>query len=336
MARSLFTAFAAASLLLGAAAASAQPKADPPKEPAKKPNVIKLEGIEALRYLAKQGQPVDAEKVGYVLLWVDIRKPEEIALLAQSLAKMGRRSDAATWYRLFLRVAADKPDEAAPFKVAADSFLKFGDRDHDNLVKQYRAKAGGKFPAPEAVSDLWMTQVTGDLSSLSELQAWKLVGGNKEAKDPNWIHNHQGVMHRSGLKLMDEVDGRKGVLMALPRPRATRQEKETDKPKAAADDKPKEAPAAGRGAAVRLPYAGKGKVLRIGAKGWTGDFILEISVAQQKLLSQRVTATQWHDLKVDLPAAIKVGDEIVVELLPPQGQRHHQGAWLDYLDVFED
>lgn len=331
MARSLLL----ACLILSTPIAHAQEKE---KDPAKAPNTTRLEGVEALRYMARHGQPIDAAKIAYVLLWPDIRKPEELSLLAQSLAKMGRRADAATWYRIYQRVAADMPAEAAPFKAAADNFLKFGDRDHDALVKQYRAKAGGKFPGPESVSDLWMTQVTGDLHNLHDLMAWKLVGGPKGA-DPKSIHSLQGTIHRSGMKLMDEVDGRKGVLMALPRPRAAAAGKDQVKPPTPdpAKEAPKESPPASpRGGAVVFTHPGQGATLRIGARSLQAPFTLEVSIAGKQILSQNVTSAQWHDLKAALPAAMKAGDEILVELLPPQGQRSHPGAWIDYLDVFED
>jgi hypothetical protein len=323
-----------ACLLLHAPAAALAQDKDPPRNP----NTIRLEGVEALRYMAKHGQPVDAANIAYVLLWPDIRKPEELALLAQAMVKMGRRADAATWYRIFLRVAEEKPAEAAPFKTAADNFLKFGDRDHDALVKQYRAKAGGKFPGPESVSDLWMTHVTGDLHNLHDLMAWKLVGGPKGA-DPKSIHSLQGTIHRSGMKLMDEVEGRKGVLMALPRPRAAAPSREKPVEPAADDakEKPKDAPAAApRGGAITFTYPGKGKTLRIAVRSLQAPFTLEVSIAGKPLFTQNVTGAQWHDLKADLPASLKAGDEILIELLPPQGQRSHQGAWVDYLDVFED
>ena len=53
-----------------------------------------------------------------------------------------------------------------------------------------------------------MTEVRADLRPLHGLYAWRLVGGRRDAR-PDWIHDTQGTMHRSGAKLRDLIHGRR-------------------------------------------------------------------------------------------------------------------------------
>src|SRR4051812_19134342 len=192
---------------------------------AAQPQPQKLTGIEAMRALHQSGKPADAERFALTMLWNDIRQPEVLFCLATAEERLHKAPDAAGFYSLYLRTldeaAKGKGGDAAYPDVAkqkplAERKLKGTKQDTAALSAAYaKTAAGKKFTAPEAVDDVWMNNVRGDLFSLHDLNAWKLVGGNKDGK-PDWIHNTQGMMHGSGLKKVDEVEGRKGVLFTVP------------------------------------------------------------------------------------------------------------------------
>src|SRR3954471_23807058 len=178
----------------------------------------KLSGVEAMRALHQSGKPADAERFAVQMLWNDIRQPEVLFYLATAEERLRKMPDAAAFYALFLRTLdeaakggggdAAYPD-VAKHKPLAERKLKGTKQDAAGLSAAYaKTAAGKKFTTPEAVDDVWMNNVRGDLFSLHALNAWKYAGGKKDAK-PDWIHNTQGVMHGSGLKRMDEVEGRK-------------------------------------------------------------------------------------------------------------------------------
>jgi hypothetical protein len=172
-----------------------------------------------------------------------------------------------------------------------------------------------------------MSQVEADLFSLHGLYAWKLVGGRNDAK-PDWIHNTQGVLHRSGMKLVDEVEGRKGVLFGVPI---------KDKGSADADE-------SNRKALDRLGHSSRivarnimGRpVLRAGARGYGFPFILRVKDGDEEIFSQNVTEKEWSDVKVELSKRPVIPKQVMVELVVPEGQKWSEGVWIDYLDFFED
>lgn len=194
------------------------------------------------------------------------------------------------------------------------------DKQFQRLKAQYAENAADKrFTSPEKVDDLWMTQVQADLTSLHGLYAWKLVGGRKDMK-PGWIHNEQGVIHRSGMKYMDEVDGRKGVLLAVPL-------------------KPGEIHRAvnlGHPPHVTIRNAGKCRFLRVGVKGYHFPFVLKVLAGGRELFSQEISEKDWSDLKVDVKETAETSGEVTLELLVPPEQGAHEAAWFDYIDFFEN
>ncbi len=311
--------------------------------------VITVTGLDAVRHLSKTGKHIEVEKFSYVLFWDDFRQPEAMHLLASSLAKLNRREEAATWYRLLLRVAEEYPSpEADKFKPFAANFLKFGESDHLKRAKEYDAQAGGAFPGPDKVGDLWMTQVQADLHSFFALKAWKLTEGENKAEDDNWVHKAQGTMHRSGAKHVEHFLYRKGLLFTVPHPRKAEAKKD-DKVDLFKDRKPdddakrdptaaldKEAHLLGRPTRVTIPWRGKGTVLRVGTRGYETNFILEVSAAGKVIGEAKVQTTAWSDLKFTLPSGMKSGDIVTLELITPPPASWSEGAWLDYVDFFAD
>ena len=323
------------------AAAQDAEKADPPKGGRR---VVTVTGLDAVRHLSKTGKHTEVEKFSYVLFWDDFRQPEAMHLLASSLAKLNRREEAATWSRLLLRVAEEYPsDEAGKFKPFAINFLKFGEAEHLKKAKEYEASAGGEFPGVDQVSDLWMTQVQADLHSFFAL---KLTEGENKAEDDNWIHKTQGTMHRSGAKHVADFLKRKGLLFTVPHPRKApgNQDEKANlfkEPKQEADAKrdptaalDKEAHLLGRPTRVTIPWRGKGSVLRVGTRAYETNFILEVSVQGRKIGDAKIQTTAWSDLKFDLPAGMKPGDLVTLELITPPPATWSEGAWLDYVDFF--
>jgi hypothetical protein len=314
-------------VLASSLTARAQGK-DQAEKPAKGKAAVPLIGVDAVRYFVRNGNYIEAEDYAYPIIWKDLNQPELLHLLAQSLSKLNRREDAATYYRLLMRLHEESPSaDSAKFKPLAEKFLTFGETDHLKRVKQYEAETGGKFTTPAAVSDLWMTQVTADLYTLDELLAWKLARVDVEFADnePQSVHRKQGVMHRSGMKRVDEVEGRKGVLFTLPH---TRPAKGTV---AALDGPPI------KGATrVTLPYGGKGGFLRVGVKGYLSAFTLEVSIKGTVLHTQKVDANTWSDLKIELKEPLKAKELVTLELIAGQSKWPNEGVWLDYVGFFAD
>ena len=280
-----------------------------------------LTGIEGMRYANSSGQQAQAVNFGHKLLWQNIRQPECLDIMSRALEILRRNEEAAVWNTLLLRVLEDQasPADVTKFKAGAERRLTGLNKEFEAQRAKYVAKAAGKkFTSPEAVDDLWMTQVRADLTSLESLYAWKLVGGKKNAK-PDWIHNAQGAMHRSGMKYVEEVDGRKGVLFAVPL-------------------KASSPPAQKLGHPTRLTMTNVGKLpfLRIGAKGYGFPFVLKVYAGGKEIFSQTVNEKAWSDLKIDLKDAAGKAEEVIVELIIPEDQRAMEGAWIDYLDFFED
>lgn len=305
-----------------AAACSAAVAAAPKKPPGRPPaQPRELKGIDALRLLFGQRDFAKAEEYAYRVLFDDIRQPEALDILVQCLQAREKKEEAGVFNTLLLRVLeeSDSKADVAKYTKPALKRRKTLDRQFEQLQAQYADNAQGKhFTAPEKVDDLWMTQVKADLTSLHGRYAWKLIGGRKDAK-PGWIHNEQGAMHRSGMKYMDSVDGRKGILFGPNAP--------LDSPQAVKT---------GHSPRVTISNLGNCRFLRIGIKGYNWPCTLKVSAGDQELLSQVVGDKQWSDLKVDLQGATGAAKEITLELGVPSGQKPHEGVWFDYIDFFDD
>jgi hypothetical protein len=288
-------------------------------------------GIDALRLVYKSGKPSDAETIAYRLLWDDIRQPEVLYVLGSSGERLRKPEDAGVFYTLFLRTLAESKGQDVPADVTkqkpfAERRLKALKQDPETLAAAYaKTAAGKKFPGPERVDDGWMNNVRGDLFSLHGLYAWKLVGGRQDAK-PDWIHNRQGAMHRSGLKRVDEVEGRKGVLFTVP----------------LKDMNSKDADASNRDALQKLGHnshievtnVGGCKLLRAGVRGYGFPVLVKVRGGDKELLSEKVDVDKWSDLKVEVPGT--KGKALTMEFIVPEGQQYSEGVWIDYVDFFED
>ena len=291
-----------------------------------------LHGAEALpplRELVRLGRNADGEKMGYVVLWDDIRQPEGLFLEARALEGQNRQQDAAVWYSILLRVLeepipgdGDKKSNAdaaryrdfARKRLAAIDPLTF----QPQATKWLKSAEGKRFPGdPTRVDDLWMTQVKASLTSLHGLYAWKLVGGRKDVKKP-WVHNEQGAMHRSGMKYAEVVDGRKGVLFSVP-------------VKVGSERYEREGPAW-----LTITIAGKCKFLRVGAKAYGFPFVLRARVGEKELFSKPIGKDDWDDLKIDLGEFAGKPETVRLEFEVPKDQKWLEGLWLDYVDFFDD
>jgi hypothetical protein len=126
-------------------------------------------------------------------------------------------------------------------------------------------------------------------------------------------------MHRSGLKYVDEVDGRKGVLFGVPLKAS--------------------GPAAqklGHPTQIKLTNLGKAPFLRAGVKGYNFPFVLKVYAGGKEIASQSIGEKAWSDLKIDLKDAAGKAEQITVELVVPEDQQFGEGTWIDYLDFFEN
>jgi len=324
--------FARVALLAVAALASAAASAQQPTRVRVRPGQpAPATGIDALRLVYKSGKPTDAETIAYRLLWDDIRQPEVLYLLGSSEERLRKPDDAAVFYTLFLRTLAESKGQGVPPDVTkqkpfAERRLKALKQDPDTLAAAYaKTAAGKKFPGPEHVDDAWMSNVRGDLFSLHGLYAWKLVGGRQDAK-PDWIHNTQGVMHRSGMKRVDEAEGRKGVLFTVPL---------KDMNSADADQSNREAiQKLGHNSHLQTTNVGGCTLLRAGIRGYGFPVLVKVRDGDRELLSEKVDADKWSDLKVEVPGT--KGKPLTMEFIVPEGQKNSEGVWIDYVDFFTD
>ncbi len=278
---------------------------------------VVLKGMDAAKVLFQQGDYDKAKFAAATVAWEDINQPEALRFIGLCLDKLGDREQAAAFYHLCLRVLEEDPKSKADPRTP--SRRATCQKELERLDVAYRierddylkATAGKAFASPEKVSDLWMTQVKVDLHSLHGLYDHKLVGGRKDVK-PDWIHNTQGAMHRSGAKLMDDIQGRKGVLFCVPDKKSHRQS--------------------------RLIWEGpvKGKVLRIGAMAYNFPYLLNVVVGDKQLLSKTIGKDKWADLRIPLGTAPSKDAPLILELVIPEDQRWAEGAFFDYVDFFDD
>ena len=297
-----------------------------------RPGKLDITPIEGLKMLYERGMYAKARQIGYAILWKDIEQPEALRWLAGALEQLGEKDEAAVFAHLLLRVlqrdryADDK--QADRLRRWGTARLKTLDADVRAAQDKHLADAPGRrFTTPEAVDDGWMTQVAADLHCLHGLYAWKLVGGRKDAK-PDWIHNRQGAMHRSGMKLVEEVDGRTGVLFSVPIKAAT--SPDADEHHRAALQR------LGHPTQVTTRNAGKCRCLRIGTRAYGFPYILEVLVEGKPVYSKLVGVKAWEDLKVPLGEAAGKDVEVVLQLVVPEKQRWSEGVWLDYVEFFDN
>ena len=275
-----------------------------------------LRGMEAVKFLYQRRDYAQAKLAAYTVLWKDINQPEALYYLAGSLARLNDRKQAAVFYTLLLRVLEEDPKSkadrrAASWKATCLRALKALDGRHRAEQKTYAQTASGKtFAAPDKVSDLWMSQVKCTLHCLHGLYAWKLVGGRKDAK-PDWIHNTQGAMHRSGAKYMADIHGRSGVLFCIPNKKSR--------------------------LLSTLVWDGpaKGKVLRIGTMAYNFPYLLNVLVGEKQVFSKTIGKDSWDDLRIPLDTEVGKGTPLTLELVVPENQRWHEGLFFDYIDFFE-
>ena len=285
---------------------------------------VELQGLEALKFLYRRGDYAKAKEAGYVVLWNDIRQPEALFYLASSLEKLNDREQAAVFYRILLRALDEdsKSDpRAASRKATAQKALDRLDGSYRAAQKKYADAAEGKsFTSPDQVSDLWMTQVRCDLRPLHGLYAWKLVGGRKDAK-PDWIHNTQGAMHRSGAKLMDEIQGRRGVLFCIPNKKSDKLSRLMSEPRALASG---------------LAAPSRSRLRWVGTMAYGFPYLLNVLVGSKQLFSKTIGKDKWEDLKITLDVEITKENPVTLELVVPEDQRWMEGIFFDYVDFFED
>ncbi|MBM4035623.1 MAG: hypothetical protein FJ291_28105 [Planctomycetes bacterium] len=169
-----------------------------------------VQGLDAIRLLCGRGQYAQAEQFAYRQLWKDMEQPQALYWLALALSKQGKNDDAAVYSTYFLRVAENpKAQVADAQKGQVEAQLKRLNADFERSKAQHEAEAATrKFASTDTVSDLWMTEAKADLFSYYDLHHWVVVGGIKDRP----AHWNTGKMHRSGMRLLDEYAGRKGVL----------------------------------------------------------------------------------------------------------------------------
>jgi hypothetical protein len=292
-----------------------------------------VRGIDAIRLVSKSGKPGDVEVLAYQMLWNEMRDPEVLYLLGLAKERLRKPQEAAVCYTLFLRTLDEAPaagtvvpPDVAKQRPVVERKLKTQKQDKATAAAAYaKTAAGKKFTSPDAVDDVWMANVKGELFSLHALYAWKIVGGRKDAK-PDWIHNTQGVMHASGLKRCEDVEGRKGVLFTVPL---------KDMNSADADASNREAlQKLAHNSHVEAVNVGGCKSLRAGVRGYGFPVLVKVKLGDKELHSETVGVDRWTDLKVDLPES--KGKPVSMELIVPEGQQWSEGVWIDYFDFFDD
>ena len=278
---------------------------------------FEVRGLDAVKFLYNRRKYADTRQYCYTMLWSNTHQPGALYYLARSHEKLGDNEQAAVFYHILRRVLDEVPKakadaRAASRKALCQRALKTLDKTHEAAKLQYAAQAESRtFTSPDAVSDLWMTQVRCDLRPLHGLYAWKLVGGRKDMR-ADWIHNTQGEMHRSAAKLMPDVHGRRGVLFCIPHKKSK--------------------------SLSRIVWNGpvKGRVLRVGTRAYGFPFVLNVLVGDRQVFSRRVGKGAWSDLEIPLGSEAGKDASITLELVIPEDQRWMEGAFFDYIDFFDN
>lgn len=274
---------------------------------------IKVPPQDAQRMCYRQGRYDLVVRISHLILWDNINQPEALYLFASALESQSNKEEAAVYYSILLSVLENANElDIRMYKTLAETHLAAVNQDFEQEKTEYvRTAAGKKFTAPEAVSDLWMTQVKCTPHPLHGLYAWKLVGGRRDAK-PDWIHNAQGAVHRSAAKYMSLVNERKGLLFCVP----NKKSQQTSR--------------------MYTRNIGKGQVLRVGTQGYNFTYDLRVLVDDKEIFYQTIGKDAWEDLRIPLGPAAGVDVPVVLELVIPEDQRWAEGAWFDYVDFFED
>ena len=306
------------------------------QQPTKADDITPMQG---LKITYDRGQYDKARTIAHLILWENKNQadwPEAMKYLIAVLDKANDHEQAAaylnvlpqllddpkfrdtpqaktlrTWATGWLELL-DSPAPVATSRPAITLLLAPPHRPASTRPATASAPAAlKKFATPQDVDDAWMDNAVFDFHCLHGLYMWKQVGGRNDGKVPaNWIHNLQGRMHKSGGKYMDEVEGRKGVLFALPYRKG---------------EKPSQ---------IRfksLPAAGG--VLRMGIRAYGFPIVVAVQADGKEILSRKVDVKEWQDLKVALPGHVK---DLAVDLLIPEGQKSSEGVWVDYAGFFED
>ena len=302
----------AASVLLADRGASAQERT--------------VQGIDAIRLLCSRGRYSQAEQYAYRQLWKDMEQPQALYWLAVALGKQGKNDDAAVYFTYFLRVAESaKARVTDAQKRQVEAQLKRLNTHFERAKAQHEAGAATRrFDSPESVSDLWMTEVKADLFSFYCLHHWVVVGGIKNRP----AHWNTGKMHRSGMRLLDDYAGRKGVLFT---PSVKRAEE-------ARGDlyHERHVKRLGHPPYVIVRNPGRQRYLRIGAMSDGQPVLLKVHVGEREAFSRAIGKGRWEDVKIDLGEEGARSETATLELTVPKGQHYSGGIFLDYVDFFAD
>ena len=323
-----------------------------------------LTGVEAQRYLFSQKKYADAETYGYYTIWRDLNQPEALMLLGRTLEILKKNGRAVEVYGLLLRVLEDPtiaPADILKYKPQAEARLKPLDKARQQQLAAFIAAAGHKkFESPQTVDDGWMLEARCDLFSPYELACYTLIGQRRSKVPPDWIHNKDGDLHRSGAKFVSEYDGRKGLLYThaikdKPHP-------EKFKPDGYHVENLKRL---GHPPHLTVTNIGDCPLLRVGIKGDNHPFELRVLVDGQVIFSQLVTAKDWADLTIEMPKPGPTSQpgapptapvttppaqpgatgssppppahqQAVLELVCPEDRPLSGNVWIDYADFFEN
>ncbi len=294
-------------------------------------------GPEAMRYLLARKDYQKARKLGYALIWRDLDQPEAMFLLGRTLEGLNQKDEAATIYALLLLTLEDKPDPRR-CRAQTKARLKGLDVAYERERAAFMAAAAGKkFHSPQAVDDGWMLAVRCDLFTPYCLGCWTLVGPRGRVP-PDWIHNREGRLHRSGAKFIPDFDGRKGMLY-------TQSIKDKPHPEMYKSDSyhvDNLARLGGHPPQLTLTNFGACGFLRVSIKAEERPFELRVRVEGKQIFSQRIDSSKWWDLKVLLAQPPPAGDPgtrearqtVVLELVCPEDQPLSGNVWIDYADFF--
>lgn len=303
--------------------------------------------VQALRQLVTRRQYDKARKLGYALIWRDLGQSEAMFLLGRALEGLNSKDEAATIYTLLLRTLENKPDPRR-CRPAAAARLKVLDVDYQRRKAKFIAAAAGKkFDSPKAVDDGWMLTARCDLFTPYCLGCWTLVGP-RGGVPPDWIHNRQGRLHRSGAKFIPAFDGRKGLLYT----QSIKDKPDPKKHKGDGFHVKHLARLGGHPPHVTLTNFGACPCLRVGVKAEGPVFELRVHVEGKRIFSRRIDGSKWWDLKVDLPqpaaaasrpagggaasraATQPAHQKVILELVCPEDQPGSGNVWIDYADFF--
>jgi len=298
-------------------------------------------GADAVRFLISRRDYPKAVQYGYRIIWRDLDQPEVMFLLGAALERAKKPDDAATIYALLLRTLEGRADPRR-WGPRAAARLKAVDKDYERQKAAYVAAAAGrKFDSPQAVDDGWMLAARCDLFSPYCLGCWPLVG-RRAGVPPDWIHNREGKLHRSGAKFISAFDGRKGLLYT----QSIKDKPHPEKHKSDGFHADNLARLGGHPPQLTLTNFGACPLLRVGIKAEQRPIELRILVDGKRIFAQRIDSSRWWDLKIPLPApapaasrpaggaAKPAAQKVILELACPEDQQYSGCVWIDYADFF--